>query len=83
MRHVTAVLYHNNLPPGNVDKYGRPQAWHELHCQNCGLMLMKVTGRSLMLTNGRGLTLDEIPLGVGAVQHMCRGCKTLYTILWQ
>lgn len=37
----------------------------------------------LVLWNGPNYPAREIPLGMGWVQHKCRGCQNVYNIYFQ
>lgn len=74
MRYITIIITTSNLPP---------RTFNMVYCGNCGRPLMKIRGEIAAMLNSMGVSIDEVPSGMGFFEHKCHSCKAMNRILLQ
>lgn len=55
----------------------------EYHCMRCTRLMFKGNQDILALWMGDGYPMQEVPAGMGWIEHKCRGCSQVYNIYFQ
>lgn len=70
---ISSIILSRELLPELVD----------YRCMRCGSLFFKANKELLVVWMGSTYPPREIPIGMGFIEHKCRGCSHIYKIYFQ
>jgi phage FluMu protein Com len=76
---ITVYLYHGNITDTTDGRDPSPN----VRCTHCGKLLGRAHGRIFRIANTQAPSIDELPVGLAAVELKCTACNTVHHLIWQ